>query len=234
MSLIDLIFPRECLGCGKQGSYLCFECKKKLTPHPELCPFCHSPQRDFKTCYLCKSNWETALEWVLICFSYQTLIKKLILKLKFYHKKDIWPFLAQRLSLLTQTHQTLSEALNQGNLIISFIPSHRWRHYFEKGYNQSELLAKHLAKELNMPVLQLAKKSKYTASQLKLSRSQRQKNLNSAFSPLHVEKIPKDSHILLVDDVTTTASTLKEVATCIKSSRPDLKIRWGVLARHTW
>jgi predicted amidophosphoribosyltransferase len=133
--------------------------------------------------------------------------------------------LAQRLSLLTQTHQTLSEALNQGNLIISFIPSHRWRHYFEKGYNQSELLAKHLAKELNIPVLQLAKKSKYTASQLKLSRSQRQKNLNLAFSPSHLEKIPKDSHILLVDDVTTTASTLKEVATCIKSNRPDLKIR---------
>ena len=234
MSLIDLIFPRECLSCGKPGSHLCFECKKKLTPHPELCPFCHSPQRDFKTCQLCKYNWETALEWVLICFSYQTLIKKLILKLKFYHKKDIWPFLAQRLRLLTQTHQTLSEALNRGNLIISFIPSHRWRHYFEKGYNQSELLAKHLAKELNIPVLQLAKKGKYTASQLKLSRSQRQKNLNSAFSPLHLEKIPKDSHILLVDDVTTTASTLKEVATCIKSSRPDLKIRWGVLARHTW
>jgi len=234
MSLIDLIFPRECLSCGKPGSHLCFECKKKLTPHPELCPFCHSPQRDFKTCQLCKYNWETALEWVLICFSYQTLIKKLILKLKFYHKKDIWPFLAQRLSLLIQTHQTLSEALNRGNLIISFIPSHRWRHYFEKGYNQSELLAKHLAKELNIPVLQLAKKSKYTASQLKLSRSQRQKNLSSVFSPLHLEKIPKDSHILLVDDVTTTASTLKEVATCIKSNRPDLKIRWGVLARHTW
>ena len=188
MSLIDLIFPRECLDCGKQGSYLCFECKKKLTPHPELCPFCHSSQKDFKTCHLCKSNWETALEWVLICFSYQTLIKKLILKLKFYHKKDIGPFLAQRLSLLIQTHQTLSEAL----------------------------------------------KSKYTASQLKLSRSQRQKNLSSAFSPLHLEKIPKDSHILLVDDVTTTASTLKEVATCIKSNRPDLKIRWWVLARHTW
>ena len=90
MSLIDLIFPRECLGCSKQGPYLCFECKKKLTPHPELCPFCHTPQRDFKTCQLCKSNWETALEWVLICFSYQTLIKKLIPKLKFYHKKDLF------------------------------------------------------------------------------------------------------------------------------------------------
>lgn len=46
----------------------------------------------------------------MIGFAYQQWLKKLVLKLKFYHKKDVGQFLAQRLSLLVQMHEVFAEA----------------------------------------------------------------------------------------------------------------------------
>lgn len=233
MVLLDRIFPRECLGCGKTGTYLCFECKKSLIPHPELCPACHKPSSDFQVCKNCQRFERLALEGLLIGFSYQKILKKLILKLKFYHKKDIGQFLAERLALLVQMHPVLSHFLAEEKLAVSFVPSHRYRHYFVKGYNQSEILARSLASQLSIPVFPLAKKSKATASQLTLNREKRLKNLTSAFVPQNLEQLPKGICVVLVDDVTTTGATLNELAKAIKGVRPDLKI-WGlVVARHT-
>jgi len=132
-------------------------------------------------------------------------MKKLILKVKFGHKKDVVPFLAQRLALLVQTNAILSKYLQtsfeeaksplppftKGGVYVSYIPSHRRRRYLEKGYNQSELLAKALAKELGLSMLSLAKKQRYTLSQLKLSRDQRAKNLKNAFVAQHLDLLPK-------------------------------------------
>ncbi|MDR0859612.1 MAG: double zinc ribbon domain-containing protein [Candidatus Peribacteria bacterium] len=228
MGLLDLLFPRECVGCRKTGEYLCSACKKTLYAHPEICPFCHKPSADFQTCFGCKAQ-EDALAGILIGFSYQTLIKKLILKVKFGHKKDIVPFLAGRLALLVQTHGKLS---GSDQLFISFIPSHRRRKYLEKGYNQSELLAKELANQLNLPILPLVKKVKYTVSQLKLKREERKKNLEQVFVSYPLDKLPRGATVLFVDDVTTTGSTLLQIAKVIKQEREDVNIWGAVLARN--
>jgi ComF family protein len=230
MSFLDLLFPRECVGCHTPGAYLCKECKKSLYAHPEICPFCHRESKDFQVCFACKAE-ENALEGIIIGFSYQTLMKKLILKVKFGHKKDIISFLAERLALLVQTNEKL-KTRGFNSLFISYIPSHRRRKYLEKGYNQSELLAKELANQLELPILALAKKQKYTTSQLKLKRSERAKNLKEVFVPFHLDALPRGATVLFVDDVTTTGSTLLEVAKVIKKERPDVKIWGAVLARN--
>lgn len=124
------------------------------------------------------------IEGLLIGFSYQNILKKLILKLKFFHKRDIAFFLAERAALLLQINPYLSSLLEQKKLLISFVPSHRYRKYFQKGYNQSEILAHTLANLLEVPFLPCCKKNKATVSQLKLNRKERLKNLNSAFSLL--------------------------------------------------
>lgn len=201
---MDWIFPRECLGCGKTGSYLCFECKKSLIPHPELCPACHRSNADFQLCKDCSRAEKMALDGVIIGFSYQKLLKKLILKLKFYHKKDVGQFLAERLALLVQMHAVLSSYLAEKKLIVSFVPSHWYRYYFVKGYNQSEILARSLANQLFLPCFSLAKKVKCTTSQLTLNREKRLKNLTSAFLPQNLEHLPHGACVLLVDDVSTT------------------------------
>jgi predicted amidophosphoribosyltransferase len=141
------------------------------------------------------------------------------------------PFLAQRLALIFQTNTTLQNA-DKSQIFLSFIPSHRRRKYLEKGYNQSELLAKELAKQLNLPILPLAQKTRYTVSQLKLHRSQRQKNLTEAFIPCNLDLLPPRATVVLVDDVTTTGSTIQELAKTLKKSRPDLMIWGAVIARN--
>ncbi|MDR3169271.1 MAG: hypothetical protein LBU27_06005, partial [Candidatus Peribacteria bacterium] len=75
-----------------------------------------------------------------------------------------------------------------------------------------ELFAKELANQLGFSILALAKKQKYTVSQLKLRRAQRAKNLQSVFVPSHLEALSRDATVLFVDDVTTTGSTLLEIA----------------------
>jgi predicted amidophosphoribosyltransferase len=114
------------------------------------------------------------------------------------------------------------------------VPSHWRRKYYEKWYNQSELLAKSLANELWIPMLKLASKKSYTVSQLHLNREERKKNLKWVFSVEDLSLIPNESTILLVDDVTTTGSTLSELAKTIHETRSDLKFRWAVMARNMW
>jgi len=230
--ILDFLFPRCCVNCGEKWSYLCIECKKELYSHPEVCPFCHNKSADFQTCKECSES--QILQWIIIWFAYKTVLKKLILKAKFAHKKDVIPFLAQRLALLIQTNSILSPKLESRQLFISFVPSHWKRKYFEKWYNQSELLAKALAKELWIPMLKLASKSRYTVSQLYLNREQRWKNLKWAFVVWDLSRLPFNSTVLLVDDVTTTGSTLSELAKTIHQARNDIKFRWAVIARNMW
>lgn len=191
MSLVDWIFPKECLKCGTLGEYLCFECKKTLIPHPELCPSCHRNSAGFALCSACRAEEKMALEGIIVGFSYEKWLKKLILKLKFYHKRSVGDFLAQRAELMILTHEKLSLALESGDLVLSWVPSHRWRHYIEKGYNQSEVLAKAIAQRIGSRCLLLAKKSKSTVSQLKLKRAERIDNLKGAFEPIDLEQVKK-------------------------------------------
>ena len=229
---LELLFPRTCCWCWKVWSYLCFECKKQLFPHPELCPVCHCPSPWFKTCANCILEERTFLDGLLIGFAYKSFLKKLILKLKFYHKKDIALFLAERGALLIQLNSYLSSSLEKHQLFLSFVASHRYRRCFQKGYNQSELLAKSLSDLLQLPFLSCFKKSRATVSQVKLNRTERLKNLSSAFEFIDGKKLPQGAILLIVDDVTTTWATLNELAKTVKIKRPDLQV-WGlVLARH--
>ena len=230
--LLDVLFPRVCIWCWQKWSYLCSECKKQLYAHPEICPFCHQKSLDFQVCKNCSS--EQILQWIIIWFAYQWVIKKLILKAKFAHKKDVIPFLAQRLALLVRTNSILQPILESGQLFISYIPSHWRRQYYEKGYNQSKLLAENLANELWISMLKLASKKSYTVSQLHLNREQRKKNLKWVFIAEHLSSLPIWATVLLVDDVITTGSTLSEMSKVLHQSRNDLKFRGVVIARNMW
>ena len=88
----------------------------------------------------------------------------------------------------------------------------------ERQFNQSELLAAHLARKINKNVVRdKVKRIKYTAPQTKLKRDQRLKNVRGAFL---VKKNAdfKEKTVLLVDDVLTTGATLHECAKALKDA----------------
>lgn len=86
---------------------------------------------------------------------------------------------------------------------------------FERGYNQAELLAKEIAKELALPLLPgLLRKSEQEVPQHLLSAKEREKAIRGTV--FQGKSIPAGSCLLLVDDVCTTGSTLNECSRILK------------------
>lgn len=232
MKILDILFPRQCLGCQKIWSYLCKDCKRKLLPHMEICPFCHRYSTNYVTCVDCKMNKNNALDWILVPFSYSWFLKKIVLKLKYYHKRDVVDFLIDRVVMAIYANNDLMKKLNEWNMIISGIPSYWYRRYFVKWYNQSYLLAWRLAYKLWLDYKSFLKKNKNTKSQASLGRKGRLINLKNAFdfvwNKTDLEFLNHTNSIVLVDDITTTGSTMNEVAKLIKTKYPKISV-WGIV-----
>jgi ComF family protein len=171
------------------------------------------------------------LDGCIIWFRYDSHIKRLIKKFKYHHQYHLSDFFAEQLSLHFLSNTYMQDCHHE-NTIITWVPSHRWRRYIVKWYNQSQLLARSLAKRLRYPCHGLAKKTKHTSSQAKLSREQRFASLCWVFSSAAVDTEHPTKYIIIVDDVTTTWSTLNTLAKELKQSYPYAKIRWLVVARH--
>ena len=236
MKIIDFLFPKYCINCSQKWEYLCPQCKKKLIPHPEICPYCHTYSKFYQTCFTCKNKENSYLKWLIIWFSYDQTLKNLIFRLKYFHKKNISEFLAQRLFLVIQTNQILQYQTNvlKQKIFISYVPSHRYRKYFVKWYNPSKEIAKLLADKLNLECIDIVQKTKHTRQQVWLSKIQREKNLKSIFKVKQsaIKQIQWNEIIIIVDDVTTTWATLKEISQTIQAMYPQTSIRWAVLWRH--
>ena len=85
----------------------------------------------------------------------------------------------------------------------------------ERGYNQSEFIAKSVAKILNCNYnSQLLKRKKYTNSQTLLDTTERKKNIQNVFASYNDKAVElvNGKDILIVDDVLTTGSTINECA----------------------
>lgn len=203
-TIINMLFPRYCIVCETPGSYLCKQCKKTIEPHPEICPYCHKYSTDYITCKECCIQQKPHVEGIIIPFIYTTTIKRLIIKLKYFHKKDIGTFLAERTVIALSTNETLQQQIQYNHTYITYIPNHRRRKYMTKGYNQAEILAKHIAKKMDIPLLSIANKRKYTKAQASLKREGRLRNLTNAF--ILNNNLPCKGHdtLLIIDDVTTT------------------------------
>ncbi|GAA0204584.1 hypothetical protein GCM10009123_09990 [Kangiella japonica] len=92
----------------------------------------------------------------------------------------------------------------------------------ERGFNQSEIITKHLSQSLGIPTAGNLIRVKNTPHQIGLSEKQRRKNLNNAFDVRGT--LP--SHIALVDDVVTTGSTVNEAT--------KLCLRYGAQRVDVW
>lgn len=223
--MLNILFPRTCSGCGSSGSYICKSCKKSLQPHNEICPITHKNSPGYSTRQDLLTT-TSPLDGCIVLFRFEPLIKQLIRQLKYYHRADISWFLWERLALGITSHEILWSLLyKESNLIITYVPSHRIRHYITKWYNQSKLLAQQLAKKLNIPLQSICKKTKHTHSQVGMTRTERKNNLTDAFEV--ITSIPTWSTIIIVDDVLTSGATMIEMAKTIKKSQPDCKV-WGI------
>jgi competence protein ComFC len=174
------------------------------------------------------------LDGIIVAFIYDKLLKKLIFRIKYFHKKDIAEFLAQRLFLVIQTNKLIhyqTHVLKQ-KILLTYVPSHWYRKYFVKGYNQAQEIAKILAKKMDIEYVDLVTKFRHTHRQVKLNKIEREKNLNNAFDLIKWNKLTWNELVIIVDDITTTWSTLNEIAKVIKKNYPKISVRGAVLGRN--
>ena len=88
----------------------------------------------------------------------------------------------------------------------------------ERGYNQSDWIAKGIASVINVPVLPNAVcRTRYTVTQTHLNAEERKKNIADAFEITNADAI-REKNILLVDDIVTTGSTIQEISRVLKKA----------------
>ena len=106
----------------------------------------------------------------------------------------------------------------ESKLIIP-VPLHRTRRA-ERGYNQAEMLAKGIQERRGWQIVPALRRTRATPSQTQLSVPERIENMRGAFALTRHAADIQDKHILLVDDVMTTGSTLASAAEALLAARP--------------
>lgn len=96
---------------------------------------------------------------------------------------------------------------------VTYVPLHP-KNRKARGYDQSELLARYLGKALDLPVLELLEKARKTDTQHELKAAQRMENVRGAYRCHPKTHLDRQS-VLLVDDIVTTGSTLRECAAAL-------------------
>jgi len=217
----ETLFPVRCVSCAQEGEWFCGDCASKVELNQkQFCPTCWEESLGGKTCSHCTSH----LDGLRVAASYERNpeLAKVVKNLKYKFSKN----LAENLS------KVLLKAFSQKNYenerVVSFVPLHkkrlRWR-----GFNQAELLASSVAKNLNLPLENLLVRDKNTEPQAKLSREERLQNLKDAFG-LAPNFEAKGKTVILIDDIASTSTTLTEAAKVLKKGGAGEV--WGlVLAR---
>lgn len=222
-NFINMILPPRCLKCGQvlgAQNGLCADCFKKISFIGEpLCYRCGRPFADemhLKSgvrhlCGACVKEKRPLFAMRRSAFLYNDESKKLILDFKFKDKtfsaetlanilygagRDIWP---------------------ENPDVIIPVPIH-WTRLLKRRYNQSALLVKYLSSRsaVSADYSSLVRK-KNTVPQVQLVGAARRRNLLQAFAVKYPQNI-KGKKIVLVDDVETTGSTLKECAKVLKKA----------------
>ena len=204
--LYDLCFPLPsvCPVCMKQQPELqvCDSCRAEALRKRTLngqCQRCRSFGLYSEQCRSCR-EWPDYLAGNIAIWPHQDGWQQAILDFKFRNM----PWLADALAA------ELAPFLPDGYDLLVPVPLHPKRQR-ERGYNQSELLAKALSEKTGIPWQNSLRRVRYTPHQTGMSREQRLKNLDGAFA-LRPGGNVQGKRVILVDDVFTTGTTIRHCA----------------------
>ena len=205
MGLLDLLFPPRCAACDATGAWpLCLGCTQEvgvITP-----PWCRR----------CGRPWEEAVGSCSDCppapidrsrapFLYEGPLARAIKAMKFAGAHGLAPHLAAAMA------ETIPDAESNA---ITWVPLSR-RRRSRRGFDQAEILARALGKQLDLPVHRLVVRVRDARSQARRSGADRRAALDGAFVP--ARRSPPEK-VLLVDDVLTTGSTAAACAVVLKAA----------------
>lgn len=229
--LLDFLFPKRCVSCGKLGAYICKKCFSEIEfIKKPLCPICQRQAIGGRTHPGCGGRYQ--LDGLIVVCRYRGAIAKAVQKIKYKWVYDIGKI------LVSVVAGNLWKFDFPPDATLVPVPLHikrkRWR-----GFNQAELIGQDLARRFKHPYSDLLVRNRYTRPQVELKSDKRKENVRSAFSlrpirqaqgeqvhgkPLNFDI--RDKNILLVDDVYTSGATMSECCKVLK--RVGAKDVWGL------
>ena len=199
---LDLLFPPVCGGCGRNGSRWCSDCQQRIQVLAgDVCEVCGLPQDKPGICGVCladRPRFHSLRAWG----TFENPLQSALHKLKYRRDFSMGDAIATAMLPFVKS-------LNwQVNLLVP-IPLGKQR-MRERGYNQVAMIAQPLAMGLGWQYSEKALvRQKETRSQVGLSRDARRQNVRDVFQ---AESRVKDQTIVVMDDVSTTGSTLSAAA----------------------
>jgi len=187
--------------------HLCLGCAIPLTKQQPWCGQCQTNPPTHK---------------LITCANYATPLKQLITSLKYKDNQlvadELARHLARRVRLLIAT-----DLLSKPHYLIA-VPLHPKR-LRQRGYNQAQLIAQGLSRDLDIELLDGVERVINTPTQTSLDAAARMRNLRGAFT---LNTTLPAGTIALIDDVFTTGSTMQELAATITRQHPRQIQFWSV------
>lgn len=192
-AILELLFPRTCIGCSRSGAVICAICERSIISKPE-----------------------TLDGGFAALFEYRNpLVKKGIWRLKFHADRALGAYFG--VALYREFFREILTLPDHARTPITLIPIPlSKKRKFGRPYNHAEVIARTIAdyaREDRLPIIlrtDILKKIRDTRSQVEtLGREERLKNLEGAFAA----SIPKEllaTTFILIDDVFTTGATMRE------------------------
>jgi ComF family protein len=196
--IIAKLAPYQCLGCGLTGNILCDGCLQLFSDLVDRCGKCRQTSLANLTCRSCQQNFP--LVRAVAVTDYEGVAKDLVWQLKFGGVRSA-------AKLMASCMEPLLGALARPESIIVPVPTAAAR-VRQRGYDQAKLLAHELAEKSNVPYAEVLMRLGHT-QQVGAERSLRLQQLKGAF---RVTKNVRGTHIILIDDITTTGATLGSAA----------------------
>ena len=196
--LIDLIYPPVCGICGRiNKNHLCIKCTNEI--------------KKYEIDRIDKIN-NKYFDYQIKILKYETEIRSKIIDYKFNEK----PYLYKTFGKIILNNEKIYGFLKNYDIIIC-VPIHIKRK-MERGYNQSELIAKEIAKTMGIEYQKNNLiKIRNTKKQSTLTKSQRVENVKNAFAVKWTDRI-ECKKVILFDDIYTTGSTVNECSRILKQA----------------
>jgi len=206
MNILDIVFPKLCVECGKVGDYICSDCKKSLSMPPQICPYCANPSLGGFAHHGCAKY--SKLDRLIVGLTYKGLVQKCLKKIKY---KNAWEILSD----------LYNYAIYPEFQDCVIVPVPMWKlKERERGFNQALILSELILAKYckNSKLCNTLIRIKKTIPMYGLKKDERQKNIKSAFTYVKSSLVKEDMQktFLLIDDVWTTGSTLNECAKMLR------------------
>ena len=196
-----MIYPNKCGICNKIcKNNICEQCEKIIDNYVKFNKLCYNNKEFDIHIYFAK---------------YEKLIREKILEYKFKNKAYLHNFFAEIIIKYEKEYSFLKKYD-----IITPVPIHKIRK-IARGYNQTELIAKDIAKQIkNLTYKNTLKKIKNTVPQSSLNKEQRSINAQNSYIILKNVEL-NDKNIVLFDDIYTTGATVNECCKLLKKAGAD-------------